>query len=70
MFNCGVELVHTYNLHHSKSHRAVQSIVLCVLDALGPKVDGEGSTSTTLWVYVILLVISKEDSGCFRLSLL
>jgi hypothetical protein len=57
MFNCGVELVHTYNLHCSKSQSSVQSIVLCVLDALGPKVDGQGSTRTTLWVYVILLVI-------------
>lgn len=65
MFNCGVELVHTYNLPCSKSHHAVQcydvtverqltetfctkSIVLCVLVVLGPKVDGQGSTSAAL----------------------
>jgi hypothetical protein len=67
MFNCGVELFHTYNLPCGKSHLALQSILLGVLVVLGPEADGQGSTSTTLRVYVILLVISKEDSGCFRL---
>jgi len=62
-------LNYTYNLPWSKSHRAVQSILLCVLVSLGPKVDGQGSTSTTLWIYVILLVITTEDSDCFRLCL-